>query len=68
MDKIITQPMKNHSRPPKLYKCTICGHEFYWNENASWYGRLEEADGNVKPNEICCSDSCRKKSKYSGMD
>lgn len=56
----------NESR--RKHVCTLCNNEFYWNDDCSWYGVLDNGIGEQIILEKCCSQSCRDKSQWVGDD
>lgn len=46
--------------------CSICGCEFFWNDDSHWYGVLENRFSESTILEKCCSTNCKSKSKFKG--
>lgn len=56
-------PTKKH-----VHKCSVCKENFFWNDEACWYGQWEDQKGRERCLEKCCSHHCFNKSKYRKKD
>ena len=47
-------------RKKKIHKCSLCKNIFKWDSESSWYGVLEDKNGNESVKKRFCSEKCRK--------
>jgi hypothetical protein len=45
--------------PKKVYTCTVCGKEGFWNDDWSYYGSIALAEDCPKDLIFCCSKTCQ---------